>query len=255
MGKNRSGGGRRTDRARRYATMAHGITESIRRAAVPIHRAGWPFIAAFAMVTLILFVVSDALGFLGVLLTLWCTLFFRDPPRCTPLSPGLATAPADGRVAIVDRAVPPAELGLDDMPRLRISVFMSVFDVHVNRAPVAGTVSRLEHKPGRFLNAEDPASTTENERVSIALAAAAGEVGVVLIAGLVARRIVPFTGVGAAVAAGERIGMIRFGSRVDVYLPHGAVALVAEGQRAVAGETPIADLAGLRPALEAVRLD
>jgi len=235
--------------------MAHGITESIRRAAVPINRLGWPFIAGFAVATAVLFAISDVLGFAGLALTLWCALFFRDPKRVTPLVPGLAIAPADGRVAIVDHAVPPAELELGDMPRPRVSVFMSVFDVHVNRAPLAGTVIRRTHRPGRFLNAEDPASTTENERVSIALQTAHGPIAVVMIAGLVARRIVPFVTDNDPVSAGERIGMIRFGSRVDVYLPAGAVPLVAEGQRAVAGETPIADIAGVRPAVDAVRLD
>ena len=234
--------------------MAHGITESIRRAAVPIHPAGRPFIALFAVATLVLFLLWPPLGCLGLLLTGWCALFFRDPARVTPLSAGLAVSPADGRVAQVDYAVPPAELGLGDIALPRVSVFMSVFDVHVNRAPLGGRVALLVHKPGRFLNAEDPAASTENERMSLRLETDAGPVGVVQIAGLIARRIVAFVGVGAGLATGERIGLIRFGSRVDVYFPAGARMLVAEGQRAIAGETPIADLSGARPSLGATRI-
>lgn len=233
--------------------MAHGVSESIRRAMVPINRAGRPFIALFAVVTVVLFVLWQPLGWIGLILTLWCMAFFRDPKRVTPLLEGVAVAPADGRVALVDHAVPPAELGLGDEPRLRISTFMSVFDVHVNRTPVSGRVAQSQHRPGRFLNAEDPASSAENERQSIHLETEAGDIAVVMIAGLVARRIVPLHAVGDHLLAGERIGLIRFGSRVDVYLPAGSRPLVAVGQRAVAGETPIADFDGLRPALDATR--
>ncbi len=234
--------------------MAHGVTESIRRAMVPIHPAGRPFIALFAVATVVLFVIWQPLGWIALILTIWCTAFFRNPARVTPLSDGIAVAPADGRVSLVDHAAPPAELGLGPEPRLRISTFMSVFDVHVNRTPVTGRVVQSQHRPGRFLNAEDPASSAENERQSILLDTPAGDVAVVMIAGLVARRIVPLHAIGDHLMVGERLGLIRFGSRVDVYLPKGARPLVAVGQRAVAGETPIADLAGLRPALDATRI-
>jgi len=234
-------------------SMAHGISESIRRAAVPINRAGRPFIAAFAVATIILFFLWAPLGFVGLVATGWCTLFFRDPARVTPLAPGLVISPADGRVAGVDFAAPPAELGLGATPRQRISVFMSVFDVHVNRAPLGGRITRTEHRPGKFLNAEDPAASTENERLGMVIEDAGEPIAVVQIAGLVARRIVPFVIAGDTVATGERIGLIRFGSRVDVYLPEGASVLVALGQRAVAGETPLADLSATRPAVTATR--
>jgi phosphatidylserine decarboxylase len=234
--------------------MAHGVTESIRRAMVPVNREGRPFILGFAVVTVVLFVLWQPLGWIALALTIWCALFFRDPQRVTPLLPDLAVAPADGRVAAVGHAVPPAELGLGPAPRPHVSIFMSVFDVHVNRAPLAGRVVLSEHRPGRFLNAEDPAASRDNERLSLLMDTASGDVGVVQIAGLVARRIVPFVQVGDHLVAGERIGMIRFGSRVDVYLPEGSRPLVAVGQRAVAGETPIADIAGLRPAVDATRL-
>lgn len=233
--------------------MAHGIGESIRRAMVPIHREGYPYILGFAVVTVVLFLVWSPLGFIALFPTLWCTLFFRDPERTVPLDPGLALAPADGRVSIVDNAIPPAELDLGEEPRLRVSIFMSVFDVHVNRAPLSGRVARTVYRPGRFLNAEDPAASLENERNGIVLDSDGREIAVVQIAGLIARRIVPFVREGSAVGQGERIGLIRFGSRVDVYLPEGARPLVAEGQRAVAGETPIADLGGERPAIAPAR--
>jgi phosphatidylserine decarboxylase len=220
--------------------MAHGVTESIRRAIVPIHPAGRPFIGLFAVATVVLFVVWQPLGWIALILTLWCTAFFRNPNRVTPLSDGLAVAPADGRVALVDHAAPPAELGLGPEPRLRISTFMSVFDVHVNRTPLAGKIVQSRHRPGRFLNAEDPASSAENERQSILLDTAAGDVAVVMIAGLVARRIVPLHAVGDHLVAGERIGLIRFGSRVDVYLPVSARSEVTIGQKVTGGRTILA---------------
>ena len=233
--------------------MAHGIGESIRRAMVPIHREGYPYIVGFVIVTVVLGFLSAPLGVLALFPTVWCVLFFRDPERVVPIDPTLALAPADGRVSIVDNAIPPAELDLGIEPMVRVSIFMSVFDVHINRTPLAGRVARTVYRPGRFLNAEDPQASLENERNGIVLATENGEVAVVQIAGLVARRIVPFVREGVSVSQGERIGIIRFGSRVDVYLPAGARPLVAEGQRAVGGETPIADLAGLRPAIGVAR--
>ena len=215
----------------------------------PVHREGYRFIAAFAVVTVLLFLVSDVLGAVGLVLTVWCVYFFRDPPRVTPTRAGLVVSPADGVVSAIAPAVPPAELGLGAEPRTRISVFMNVFDCHVNRAPVPGTVTRVAYHPGRFLNASLDKASEENERNGVVIAMEDGrELGVVQIAGLVARRIVCFTREGANLATGERFGLIRFGSRVDVYLPEGVAPLVCLGQGMIAGETVLADLAATEPA-------
>jgi phosphatidylserine decarboxylase len=187
--------------------------------------------------------VWPPLGWLGLVVTIWCAYFFRDPARVTPLREGIVVAPADGRVSRVIDAVPPKELGLGERPLPRVSVFMSVFDCHVNRSPLAGKIERIIYHAGAFVSADLDKASESNERNSLLIASNAGRIAVVQIAGLVARRIVSFVREGATVAAGERIGMIRFGSRVDVYLPAGARALVAEGQTAIAGETVIADLA------------
>ncbi len=188
------------------------------------------------------------LGWLGVLITLWCVYFFRDPPRVTPLRDGLVIAPADGRVSRVINAAPPPELGLGEKPLPRVSIFMSVFDCHVNRSPVTGRISRIAYKPGAFVNADLDKASEDNERNCMVIVGPDGaRVGVVQIAGLVARRIVSFVSEGTSIGAGERIGMIRFGSRVDVYLPDGVRPLAAEGQTATAGETIIADLRGADP--------
>ncbi|MFQ5958550.1 MAG: phosphatidylserine decarboxylase [Alphaproteobacteria bacterium] len=208
---------------------------------VPIRREGWPFIAAFAVAAVILWYVASPLGWLGAALTLWCAYFFRDPARVTPTEPGLLVSPADGLVQAVAPAAPPPELEMGEAPRPRISVFMNVFDVHVNRMPADGRVTRLAYRPGRFLNASLDKASEDNERQSVRLATADGkDVAIVQIAGLVARRIVCHLEPDQAVLAGERFGMIRFGSRVDVYLDEGMVPLVVAGQRAVAGETVIA---------------
>jgi len=215
---------------------------------VPVHREGWPFVAGFAVVALLLALLWSPLGWLGLLATLWCAYFFRDPPRVVPDRPGLVVSPADGVVQLVEPAVPPAELDLGTLPRPRVSIFMDVFDVHVNRAPLAGTVRRIAHRPGKFLNASLDKASSENERLGLRLALDDGrDLGVVQIAGLVARRIRCWVGEGDRLAAGERFGMIRFGSRVDVYLPAGVAPLVVEGQRSVAGETVLADLASDEP--------
>jgi phosphatidylserine decarboxylase len=179
---------------------------------------------------------------LGLVATLWCAYFFRDPARVTPLRDGLLVAPADGRVSRVADAVPPKELELGEHPLPRVSIFMSVFDCHVNRSPLGGKIERVIYHRGAFVNADLDKASESNERNSLLIISNGYRVGVIQIAGLVARRIVCFVRQGTAVAAGERIGMIRFGSRVDVYLPPGARALVAEGQTAIAGETVIADL-------------
>ena len=218
------------------------ILDSIQRQIPPIHKEGYPFIGIFALVSLILFWIWSPLGWIGTVLTVWCALFFRDPVRVTPLRDGLVVSPADGRVSMITTALPPAELGLGDRPLPRISVFMSVFNCHVNRSPVPGRVDRIAYRPGAFINAELDKASEDNERNSLVISTAQGRIGVVQIAGLVAKRIVCFVREGQALGAGERFGLIRFGSRLDVYLPVGTRALVSEGQTAIAGETVLADL-------------
>jgi phosphatidylserine decarboxylase len=219
------------------------VINSIRSQLAPIHPQGYPFVGGFALASLILFFLWTPLGWIGTLATAWCAYFFRDPVRVTPLRDGLVVAPADGRVSLVVNAVPPKELGLSDKPLPRISIFMSVFDCHVNRTPVSGRIERMVYRAGKFISADLDKASEDNERNAFIITTPRARIGVVQIAGLVARRIVPFVQEGQAVAAGDRIGMIRFGSRVDVYLPEGGRALVAEGQSAIAGETVLADLA------------
>jgi phosphatidylserine decarboxylase len=218
------------------------IVNSIRSQLAPIHPEGYPFVGAFALVSLVLFILWTPLGWLGTVATLWCAYFFRDPVRVTPIARGLVVAPADGRVSLVANAVPPVELALGTVPLPRVSIFMSVFDCHVNRAPVSGRIERIAYTKGKFLNADLDKASEDNERNALVIASEMGRVGVVQIAGLIARRIVCWTREGQDMTAGERIGMIRFGSRVDVYLPAGTVSLVSEGQTSLAGETVIADL-------------
>jgi phosphatidylserine decarboxylase len=218
------------------------VIASIRSQLVPIHREGIPFIAGLGLLAFVLSWLSSPLGWLGAMLTVWCVYFFRDPPRVTPVREGIVVSPADGRVSRIANAVPPRELDLGERPLPRVSVFMSVFDCHVNRSPVAGRIERIVYHHGAFLSADLDKASENNERNSFVIATGNSRVGVVQIAGLVARRIVCFVHEGASVAAGERIGLIRFGSRLDVYLPEGARALVAEGQTAIAGETILADL-------------
>lgn len=216
---------------------------------VPIARAGWPFIAAFAGLTVLLFAFVPALGWPAVALTVWCTYFFRDPNRLTPARPGLIVSPADGLIQSVGPAIAPRELALGETALTRISVFMNVFDVHVNRSPIDGTIRRVAYTPGTFVNASLDKASENNERNGVVIETDDGRLlGVVQIAGLVARRIVCWVAEGQAVRAGQRLGMIRFGSRVDVYLPDGVAPLVGPGQRAIAGETVLADLDGVEPA-------
>jgi phosphatidylserine decarboxylase len=219
------------------------VLTSIRSQLAPIHPQGYPFIGTFALVSLVLFWLWSPLGWISTILTAWCAYFFRDPVRVTPVREGIVVAPADGRVSLIAKAVPPKEMGLADKPLPRVSIFMSVFDCHVNRSPLAGKIERIIYHAGAFLSADLDKASESNERNSLLIASNGQRIGVVQIAGLVARRIVCFVREGSTVAAGERIGMIRFGSRVDVYLPAGARPLVAEGQTAIAGETVIADLA------------
>ena len=218
------------------------IINSVRSQLAPIHPQGYPFIGWFALASLILFVIWTPLGWIGTLATAWCAYFFRDPVRVTPLRDGLVVSPADGRVSLVVNAVPPPELGLSERPLPRISIFMSVFDCHVNRSPMSGRIERMVYRAGKFINADLDKASEDNERNALIIATARVRIGVVQIAGLVARRIVPFVREGQTIVAGDRIGMIRFGSRLDVYLPEGGRALVAEGQTAIAGETVLADL-------------
>ena len=218
------------------------VVNSVRSQLAPIHPEGYRFIGGFALASLILFWLWPPLGWLGTVLTLWCAYFFRDPIRVTPTAERLVVAPADGRVSLVTNAVPPPELRLGDKPLPRVSIFMSVFDCHVNRAPVAGRIERIAYTPGKFINADLDKASEDNERNALVIASPGGPIGVVQIAGLVARRILSWVKEGQEIAAGERFGMIRFGSRVDVYLPLGTTPLVAEGQTSLAGETVIADL-------------
>jgi len=218
------------------------IVASIRSQLVPVHREGYPFIGAFALGSLILFLVWAPLGWIGTVLTVWCALFFRDPVRVTPVREGIVVAPADGRISQIGNAMPPQELNLGERPMTRVSIFMSVFNCHVNRSPVTGRIEDIVYRAGAFLSADLDKASEDNERNSFVIASGGTRIGVVQIAGLVARRIVCFVRKGATLGAGERIGMIRFGSRVDLYLPEGTRPLVAEGQTAIAGETVIADL-------------
>jgi phosphatidylserine decarboxylase len=219
------------------------VAASIRQQLTPIHPEGYPFIAAFAVVTLVLFWLWPPLGWLGVIATLWCVYFFRDPPRVIPIRDGIVVAPADGRVCQVVSVVPPRELELGERPLPRVSIFMSVFDCHINRSPVAGRIERIVYRAGKFISADLDKASEDNERNAFIIVTSTGQrIGVVQIAGLVARRIVCFAREGDSVGAGQRIGMIRFGSRLDVYLPEGTRVLAGEGQIATAGESVIADM-------------
>lgn len=207
-----------------------------------IHPEGWPFIGLFAVVTVLLGWLWSPLGWVGLILTVWCATFFRNPDRVTPTRPGLVVSPADGQICYVGPSAPPKELGMAAAATVKISVFMSVFDVHINRAPVPGAVEAVAYVPGKFVNASLDKASEDNERSGLLLRMDDGrEVGVVQIAGLVARRIKCFVGRGARLETGQRYGLIRFGSRVDVYLPEGTEPQVMVGQRSVAGETVFAD--------------
>jgi phosphatidylserine decarboxylase len=220
----------------------------LRQMLAPIHPDGWRFIAIAVLVTVLLFWLAAPLGWLGVIATLWVIFFFRDPWRVTPQREGLVIAPADGRVVSVGPAVPPAELGLGAAPMTRIGIFLNVLDVHVNRMPMSGRVVKLAYHAGKFLNASLDKASELNERIAIRLQVAGGaEIAVVQVAGLIARRIVCHLGEGQEVVAGQRFGLIRFGSRADVYVPIGWTALAIPGQRTVGGETVIADAHAQEP--------
>jgi phosphatidylserine decarboxylase len=216
---------------------------------VPIHSAGWPFIAIAAAATILLSWLWPPLGWLGAALTGWVAYFFRDPERVTPVRPGLVVSPADGIVQPIVRAVPPAELGMGAEPLTRVSIFLNVFDVHVNRVPADGEIVGVDYRKGKFVNAALDKASEDNERMSVRLRMPDGrDIAFVQIAGLVARRIICDLKPGQAVRAGARFGLIRFGSRADVYLPDGVVPLVVAGQRAVGGETVLADMLSGEPA-------
>lgn len=224
-------------------TDRHGLLDTILGAFVPIHPDGYKFVGGAALATLILFAVAPPLGWLAAIATAWCAYFFRDPERVIPARDGLVVSGADGKIAAITRAVPPRELQLGTAPLTRISVFLSIFDVHIVRAPVGGRIVRSAYVPGAFLNAEIDKASEENERQTLVIETEKGQkTGLVLIAGLIARRIVTFIGEGVSVAQGERVGLIRFGSRVDVYLPEGARVLAEIGQTAIGGETVLAEL-------------
>ncbi len=209
----------------------------------PMHKEGIRFVAIFAAITLVLFWIASFLGWIGVVLTIWCYYFFRDPERVTPARDGLVISPADGVISLIEPAVPPAELGMPDEALTRISVFMSVFNCHVNRVPIAGEVTAIAYRPGKFLSAELDKASDDNERNSLRIKMRDGrDLAVVQIAGLVARRIVCFIEPGVMMGTGERFGLIRFGSRLDVYLPDGVEPLVSVGQTMIAGETVLAEL-------------
>lgn len=220
--------------------------------AKPMHPEGIKFVAIFAAVTLMLFWLWEPLGWLGVGLTVWCYYFFRDPKRSVPVNTGLLVSPADGVVSLIGRAVPPAELGMGPEALVRVSVFMSVFNCHVNRAPIAGKVTAVAYRPGKFFNASLDKASEENERNALAIELADGrKIAVVQIAGLVARRIMCWVKPGQSLRTGERFGLIRFGSRLDVYLPEGVAPQVALGQTMCAGETVIALIGQDAPTREA----
>jgi phosphatidylserine decarboxylase len=226
-----------------------GDMDTLRTVLVPIHREGWRFIAIFALVTLVLFWIAAPLGWLGLIATLWCIYFFRDPPRVSPTRAGLILSPGDGVVQMIGRAVPPAELGMGSDALTRISIFLNIFNVHVNRVPADGQITALAYRPGKYLNAALDKASEENERQAVKLRLTDGrEIAFVQIAGLVARRIVCELEEGQAVKAGQRFGMIRFGSRCDVYLEESMVPLIAVGQIAVGGETVLADTQSHEPA-------
>jgi phosphatidylserine decarboxylase len=210
-----------------------------------IHREGYPFIAIFVAINLLAFLLASWLGWLLLPVTLWCVAFFRDPERKTPEEPGLIICPADGKLLPIVNAAPPAELGMGEAPRPRLSIFMNVFNVHVNRSPVSGSVVTLSYRPGKFFNASFDKASLHNERMSIRLrpdgqSDGVQDLAVVQIAGLVARRIVCDLAQGEGVRRGNRFGIIRFGSRVDVYLPPGTEILVKPGITTRAGETILA---------------
>ena len=209
----------------------------------PMHREGIKFILIFSIISVILFFFYIPLGWVGIVLTIWCYYFFRDPKRTTPVRDGLLVSPADGVISLIEKTMPPPELDIEKEELTRISVFMNVFNCHVNRSPISGKVMEINYRPGKFFNASLDKASVDNERNSLVLQIPDGrQIVVVQIAGLVARRIVSFVKPKQTLRIGQRFGLIRFGSRVDIYLPTGVQPLVCIGQIMVSGETVIADL-------------
>ena len=209
----------------------------------PMHREGIKFILIFSVTSLILFFIYIPLGWVGIGLTIWCYYFFRDPKRTIPVRDGLLVSPADGIISLIEKTMPPPELDIEKEELTRISVFMNVFNCHVNRSPIAGKVMEINYRPGKFFNASLDKASVDNERNSLVLQIPDGrKIVVVQIAGLVARRIVSFVKPKQTLRIGQRFGLIRFGSRVDIYLPTRVQPLVCIGQIMVSGETVIADL-------------
>lgn len=231
------------------------LIDTIRNTIPPLHKEGWKFVAIFAAIALILGQLSSTLGWIGIVATAWCAYFFRDPVRVVPEREGLLVSPADGKISMIVRAAPPAELDMGNEPLTRVSIFLNVFDVHVNRVPSAGTITKLHYVPGKFLNASLDKASVDNERQLVKMKLSSGEeIAFVQIAGLVARRILCTLTEGQTVARGERFGLIRFGSRTDIYLPEGVEPLVIVGQYAIGGETVIADMKQKEPARTGVQL-
>jgi phosphatidylserine decarboxylase len=219
------------------------ILNSITEAMVPVRKEGYPFIAAFFVGAVLLGFIWNGLFWIGLVLTGWCAYFFRDPERVVPVDDRLVISPADGLVTAIGPAFPPSELGLSGQ-MTRISVFMNVFSVHVNRAPVRGRVLKAVHTPGKFVNAALDKASSENERSSLVIEGPQGTVVATQIAGLIARRILTWSKEGEALSVGQRFGLIRFGSRVDVFLPEGYRPRVSVGQTAIAGESILAEFGG-----------
>ena len=220
------------------------LAESLKLVLSPPHPAGRPFIAGGAVAVVVGLVVGIWLAWLGLIFAVFCFYFFRDPERVVPPRPDLVLAPADGHVVSVMMAAPPEELGLGTELRWRVAIFLSVLDVHVNRVPVDGVVTRIAYRHGKYLSANLDKASTDNERNALAIQLSDGrDLAVVQIAGLIARRILCDVHEGETVRAGDRFGIIRFGSRTDVYLPHGVNPLVAVGQTMIGAETVLAELA------------
>lgn len=219
------------------------IAETVQSVVSPPHKAGYPFIIGGIVVLAVGLLLWHPLAWLGLIFVLFCLYFFRDPERVAPPRENLFLAPADGLVVSIERAIPPAELGLAPEPRTRVAIFLSVLDVHVNRAPIAATVQKIAYHPGLFLSAAQDKASDDNERNALLLRTTDGQdIVVVQIAGLIARRILCNVTEGQTLTAGQRFGIIRFGSRTDLYLPEGCTPLVAVGQRMIGGETVIAEL-------------
>lgn len=218
------------------------IIRTIRNTFAPIHKEGHLYVGIGVVLTIILGSLWSPFGWIGTIITIWICYFFRDPVRVSPVDEKLIISPADGRVSMITKAIPPEEMDLPKEPMVRISVFMNVFDCHVNRSPAAGTIKQIKYSPGVFLNAELDKASDENERNAFVLETEYGKIGFVQIAGFVARRIVSFVDEGKKLQAGERFGLIKFGSRLDVYIPDTANILVGVGQRAIAGETVLASM-------------